>query len=114
MRAVSLRRLFLDRPRVSFRPKADIHTGNKIPSAVVSFPGTGKRMAYYRLYFFRCETGRIREVREFEAPHDFAAIYQAAAWRSNESMELWSGSRKVTCWPATGLGAGTLVSRPSY
>ena len=29
-------------------------------------------MAYYRLYFFRRHTGRIREVREFEAPHDFA------------------------------------------
>ena len=31
-------------------------------------------MADYRLYFFGSETGRIREVREFKAPHDFAAI----------------------------------------
>ncbi len=57
-------------------------------------------MGYYRLYFFRLETGHIREVREFEAPHDFAAIYEAAKWRSNESMELWSGDRKVTRWAA--------------
>jgi hypothetical protein len=57
-------------------------------------------MAYYRLYFFRSETGRIREVREFEAPHDFAAIWQAAIWRSDEFMELWSGARKVTHWRA--------------
>jgi hypothetical protein len=57
-------------------------------------------MAYYRLYFFRSETGRIREVREFEAPHDFAAISQCAIWRSDEFIELWSGSRKVTQWRA--------------
>ena len=56
-------------------------------------------MAYYRLYFFRSQTGRIREVREFEAPHDFAAICQSANWRSGEFMELWSGARKVTRWP---------------
>ena len=62
-------------------------------------------MAYYRLYFFRSQTGRIREVREFEAPHDFAAIGQSAEWRSEEFMELWSGARKVTRWP----GAGTAV-----
>jgi len=57
-------------------------------------------MAYYRLYFFRSQTGRIREVREFEAAHDFAAICQSANWRSDEFMELWSGARKVTRWPA--------------
>jgi len=55
-------------------------------------------VVYYRLYFFHPLTGHIREVREFEAPHDFAAIYQSAAWRSNEQMELWSGSRRVTRW----------------
>jgi hypothetical protein len=55
-------------------------------------------MAYYRLYFFRSDTGRIREAREFEAPHDFAAIYCAEQWRSGEQMELWSGSRRVTRW----------------
>ena len=55
-------------------------------------------MAYYRLYFFRAQTGRIREAREFEAPHDFAAIWQSALWRSDEFMELWSGTRKVTQW----------------
>jgi hypothetical protein len=59
-------------------------------------------MVYYRLYFFRSETGHIREVREFEAPHDFAAMYQSTMWRSHESMELWSGARKVTRWPAGG------------
>lgn len=58
-------------------------------------------MTYYRLYFFRSETGRIREVREFEAPHDFAAIWECAIWRSDEFMELWSGARKVTHWPQT-------------
>jgi hypothetical protein len=60
-------------------------------------------MAHYRLYFFRSETGRIREVREFEASHEFAAIEQSAKWRSNESMELWCGTRKVTRWIATEL-----------
>ena len=61
-------------------------------------------MAYYRLYFFRSQSGRIREVREFEAPHDFAAIWQSALWRSDEFMELWSGTRKVTHWSgAAGL-----------
>lgn len=63
-------------------------------------------MAYYRLYFFRSETGRIREVREFEAPHDFAAICQSASWRSDEFMELWSGARKVTRWPGGRAGTG--------
>ena len=57
-------------------------------------------MLHYRLYFFRSETGHIREVREFEAPHDFAAIYQSQEWRSGEFMELWSGARKVARWPA--------------
>ena len=57
-------------------------------------------MAHYRLYFFRSPTDHIREVREFEATHDFAAISQAAKWRSNEAMELWSGTRKVTRWVA--------------
>ena len=57
-------------------------------------------MTYYRLYFFGSQNGHIREVREFEAPHDFAAIYQAARWRSDEFMELWSGARKVTRWAA--------------
>jgi hypothetical protein len=55
-------------------------------------------MGYYRLYFFSSETGRIREVREFEAPHDFAAINQSAEWRSNEAMELWCGTRKAARW----------------
>jgi hypothetical protein len=53
-------------------------------------------MAYYRLYFFHAVSGRIREFREFEARHDFAAIYQSAKWRSNEQMELWSGTRKIS------------------
>jgi hypothetical protein len=44
-------------------------------------------MAYYRLYFFGSHTGCIREVREFESPHDFAAICQSADWRSDD---LWS------------------------
>jgi hypothetical protein len=60
-------------------------------------------MAHYRLYFFRSETGRIREAREFEAPHDFAAIYQSTEWRSGEQMELWSGSRRVKRWASGGL-----------
>jgi|SRR5689334_21100492 len=58
----------------------------------------GVNMAHYRLCFFRSQTGRIREVREFEAPHDFAAICQSAEWRANEAMELWCGGRKVTRW----------------
>jgi hypothetical protein len=57
-------------------------------------------MAQYRLYFFRSPTGEICEVREFEAPDDFAAIAQSKKWRSNEAMELWSGTRKVTRWVA--------------
>ena len=60
-------------------------------------------MAYYRLYFFRSQTGHIREVREFDAPHDFAAIWQCATWRSGEFMELWSGARKVTHWLGDGV-----------
>lgn len=60
-------------------------------------------MAYYRLYYFRSQTGHIREVREFEAPHDFAAIHQCAKWRSDEFMELWTGARKVSRWPGTGI-----------
>ena len=62
-------------------------------------------MAYYRLYFFRSQTGRIREVREFEAVHDFAAIWQSALWRSDEFMELWSGTRKVTQWLGASAGS---------
>jgi hypothetical protein len=62
-------------------------------------------MAFYRLYFFRSQTGRIREVREFEAPHDFAAIQAVAKWRSGEAMELWSGTRKVTRWADRETGA---------
>ena len=68
-------------------------------------------MAYYRLYFFRSETAHIREVREFEAPHDFAALQQSAAWRSGEMMELWSGSRRIGRWPSTGLP--TLLRGPA-
>jgi hypothetical protein len=60
-------------------------------------------MAHYRLYFFSSPMGGIREVREFEAEHDFAAISQATKWRSVEPMELWSGSRKVTRWVAAEL-----------
>jgi hypothetical protein len=84
--------------------------GNKMHVRVVSFCRTGKRMAYYRLYFFRSQTGHIREVREFEAPHDFAAIHQSAKWRSDEFMELWSGARKVTGWAA---GGGASYGRAS-
>ena len=57
-------------------------------------------MANYRLYFFHRLNGHIREAREFEAPHDFAAIYQSAAWRSEEQMELWSGTRRIARWEA--------------
>ena len=70
-------------------------------------------MAYYRLYFFRSQTGRIREAREFEAPHDFAAIWQSALWRSDEFMELWSGSRKVTHWVGDGAVAAGAQRRAS-
>jgi hypothetical protein len=58
----------------------------------------GRIMGYYRLYIFRSQTGRIREVREFEASHDFAAISQSAKWRAHEAMELWYGARKVSRW----------------
>lgn len=70
-------------------------------------------MAYYRLYFFHSETGRIRECREFEASHDFAAIYQSAAWRCCEQMELWSGARRITHWPA-GEASPCLAGRNLY
>lgn len=56
-------------------------------------------MGYYRLYFFRAPNGHIREVREFEAIHDFAAIDVSSKWRAGEFMELWAGSRRVISWP---------------
>jgi hypothetical protein len=70
-------------------------------------------MAYYRLYFFRSGDRNIREVREFEAPHDFAAVYEAARWRSSEAMELWCGARKVTRWIAAGGQPATPAPRAS-
>lgn len=54
-------------------------------------------MAYYRLYFFD-GSGRIRRFREFELQHDLQAVQQAADWRSNEPMELWTGTRMVMRW----------------
>jgi len=55
-------------------------------------------MAYYRLYYFGGPSGRIDHFREFEAPHDAAAIMQCGEWRSINPMELWSGRRKVMRW----------------
>ena len=55
-------------------------------------------MAYYRLYFLNGPSGRIQEFREFEADDDWAALEQAAGWRSISPMELWCGGRKVRSW----------------
>jgi hypothetical protein len=55
-------------------------------------------MAYYRLYFLDGTSGHIHEFREFESADDLAALAQAAAWRSINPMELWSGARKVRRW----------------
>jgi hypothetical protein len=54
-------------------------------------------MAYYRLYFFD-GSGRIQRFREFELDHDWLAIQHAAAWRSIEAMELWTGTQRVRRW----------------
>jgi hypothetical protein len=62
-------------------------------------------MTQYRLYFFSSAGGHIREVREFEAAHDFAAVSQSTQWRSTDAMELWSGARKVTRWVAADLSS---------
>ena len=54
-------------------------------------------MAYYRLYFFDGKE-RIQHFREFELGDDLLAIHQAAEWRSNIPMELWTGIRMVKRW----------------
>lgn len=63
-------------------------------------------MAYYRLYFFD-GSGSIEQFREFELHHDLVAIQQAAEWRREQPMELWTGARMVKRWdrPSTASGA---------
>lgn len=69
-------------------------------------------MAYYRLYFFD-GSDRIHQFREFELNHDLLAIQQAAEWRSNVAMELWTGTRMVRRWDclASEGAQGSTVSR---
>ena len=54
-------------------------------------------MAYYRLYFLD-GSGSIEHFREFELQHDVVAIHQAAEWRKNQAMGLWTGARMVKRW----------------
>ena len=66
-------------------------------------------MAYYRLYFFD-GGGSIENFREFELQHDLVAIRQAAEWRKEQTMELWTGVRMVKRWDQPGNRAGASCS----
>src|SRR3954451_1123133 len=95
------------------REKSTLPQGIKPRCRSLAFHERGKLMTYYRLYFFRSETGHIREVREIEATHDFAAIQQSTIWRSDEMMELWSGSRRIARWPSIAPLLQTPVQFPA-
>jgi hypothetical protein len=55
-------------------------------------------MAYYRLYQLHGPKNAVESFREFEADDDLIAVDLCETWRGPNSMELWSGHRKVRRW----------------
>jgi hypothetical protein len=55
-------------------------------------------MVYYRLYQLRGPRNEVESFDEFHADGDAAAIAFAEPRRGLNSMELWSGHRKVQRW----------------
>ncbi len=55
-------------------------------------------MAYYRLYQLRGPKNRVETFHEFDADDDLKAIARGETYRRFNSMELWSGHRKVRRW----------------
>jgi hypothetical protein len=67
---------------------------------IVLLPHTGgHEMDSYRLYFFNPRGGHIKNVREFAAEQDAAAIDEAERVRGDGPMELWCRTRIVKMWP---------------
>lgn len=57
-------------------------------------------MAYYRMYQLHGPKNEVESFYEFEADDDERAIALAERRRGLNSMELWSGHRKVHRWEA--------------
>lgn len=55
-------------------------------------------MATYRLYMLGERNREIRSYKEFDASGDAEAIALAEDLRGMETVELWSGGRRVKCF----------------
>lgn len=63
-------------------------------------------MPGFRIFYMDGRTGHITGSHDFVADDDLDAIRRAEGYRTEGSMELWSGERRIKHWNAEGGSPG--------